>query len=248
MVPRRRVVPHVSPGGQRSRSVLVAVALLLGFAIASCGHRGGGTGPTGANPSDVTTPGSVSIAANPVSTGPRLAIFGDSITVISSLRLVKAFGEKYRLSIDARHGVRTAGIEPIIEAAAEVPPDVVVFNLGTNDATCGKKCAELRDVPEFDASLVQRRFVRFYGLFPPSTCVIFVNINAHNPMWGPANAAKLNAFLANFPHVVDWNGAWQPGWFDKQGDPHPNAQGQEALVALIGAQIATCPAPGTTTR
>lgn len=243
MIDRRCTPSDARSTARRPRTVLIAAVLLLGLAVASCSHhRGEGQPATSPNQSVITTPGSISIAVNPAATGRRLEIFGDSITVISSRRFVAAFGKRYRLSLDAQHGARTAGVQPLIEAAAEEPPDIVVINLGTNDVACDQVCADVRNVPAFDATVVDDRFDHFFKLFPSSTCVIFVNINTHNPWWGPARAVALNAHLATFPHVVDWNGAWQPGWFNLPGDPHPNARGQQALIALISAQIATCPA------
>lgn len=194
------------------------------------------------------SPLSVSITPPPHAVGPSLMFFGDSITYRSAMRLVGAFGQHYRVSIDAQSGIRTAGLEPHIEVAAENPPDIVVINLGTNDVICQGPCAQKLDVPAFDADVVNQRFDHFFHLFPSSTCVIFVNISTHNPLWAPGNAALLNAHLATFPHVVDWNAAWQPGWFDLTGDPHPNAAGQEALIALIRSQIAACPAKAPATH
>ncbi|MFN8037520.1 MAG: hypothetical protein U0V73_16490 [Acidimicrobiia bacterium] len=78
--------------------------------------------------------------------------------------------------------------------------------------------------------------------FPASTCVVFVNLNTHAL---PPAAQAINDHLRNnpalFPHVVDWDAAWQARYFDAPGDAHPNATGRQAMLALEDAAIATCP-------
>jgi lysophospholipase L1-like esterase len=123
--------------------------------------------------------------------------------------------------------------------------DAAVIELGTNDAYCFDDRCDGRDglIPRANivGAAVNARLDAFVSAFPASTCVIFVNVSTHNPSWGPHNAAAIDAHLARFPRVVDWDHAWQPDWFVEADNPHPSASGQQALVELIQVQLATCP-------
>ena len=171
--------------------------------------------------------------------------FGDSILAMTTKAILGDLGNDYRLSINAIGGAPTSWFTSLIEQSAKVPPDAAVIELGTNDAYCFDDRCDGRDglIPRanFVGAAVNARLDAFVSAYPASTCVIFVNVSTHNPSWGPHNAAAIDAHLARFPRVVDWDHAWQPDWFVEADNPHPSASGQQALVELIQVQLATCP-------
>ena len=185
----------------------------------------------------------IPLAGDP--SNPSIEFFGDSITASASAELRAQFGSNYRVGIVAYGGAPTSWLTNMIDAAAKTPPDVVVINLGTNDAYCRPGLCNGDQYylprPVFNEAAVNDRLDSFFRVFPAKTCVIFVNINTHNPSWGPKNAALINAHLAKFPRVVDWDGAWTPSWFYSVDDSHPNAAGRRALAALIAVKVTTCP-------
>ena len=207
------------------RSRLGALVVVLGVLGASGCAGGGGAGPALSRDSR-----------------PRLAIFGDSISAISRPQLRARLSPGHRLTIAAVHGIDTEAMAPRLESASDDPPDIVVIELGTNDAVCRDRCSDTPIGPHFDAAAVNARFDHFAARFPPTTCTIFVNVNTHAARWGPANAEQIDVHLSTFPRVVDWDGAWQPEWFDDPADPHPNVEGRETLAGMFADKVATCPA------
>lgn len=166
--------------------------------------------------------------------------------MISTAELLDQFKREYRVGINATGGAPTSWYAEAIARNARTPPDVIVIDLGSNDAYCTpRRCPNEPPYiprPDFDEVTVDATLNGFRSAYPASACVIFVNINTHNPTWGPENARLVDAYLATFPRVVDWNDAWQPDWFSQPDDPHPNLAGQRALARLVATQVAACPA------
>ncbi|MEO9222777.1 MAG: SGNH/GDSL hydrolase family protein [Mycobacteriaceae bacterium] len=181
---------------------------------------------------------------------PSVQFFGDSILAKATGVILGDLGHRYRLAINSIGGAPTGWFTSVVTHASQNPPDAVVFELGTNDAFCFDDRCDGRDGliprPNFDAAAVEAQLDAFESAYPVSTCVAFVNVSTHNPGWGPLNAAEIDAHLARYPRVVDWDHAWQSDWFDEPDNPHPNAKGQQALVELIQSQLATCPRLGRT--
>jgi hypothetical protein len=182
---------------------------------------------------------------------PKLTFAGDSITVQATDDINAHYGSTYDVGIHA-----TIGYDANISAAAirndatvDIP-DIEIINLGTNDSA---RVAE--GVPSFGVPITLDSVLgdldTFATEFPPSTCVIFVNVDAHNPRWGPTQAQTIDDHMAAnpvmYPHVVDWNDALVPADFDKPDSPHPNAAGRAEMLSLEDAAVATCPSTTTTT-
>jgi lysophospholipase L1-like esterase len=183
---------------------------------------------------------------------PKLRFVGDSITYLATDDINAHYGANYDVSIDATVGFDTFLQSPTIHRdATTVVPDIEVIELGTNDAAHIAGGGPLFDAPPFNMGSVLRRFDTFATEFPPSTCVIFVNVNDHNPSWGRAEAYAIDEHMVMnpemFPHVVDWNDALVPADFDQPDDPHPNAAGRQAMLSLEDAAIASCATASTTT-
>jgi hypothetical protein len=174
---------------------------------------------------------------------PILQFDGDSITFQSTADINAHYNTTYDVGINALVGTDTYLEAGQIGVEAAEAPAVEVINLGTNDAVRIGAPAIWWE-PTQTLADIAGRFDTFATEFPASTCVVFVNVNAHNPSWHPTNAQAIDDYLAAnptiFPHVVDWNTAWQPSYFDTPDNPHPNETGRQALLALEDTAIAGC--------
>jgi hypothetical protein len=170
---------------------------------------------------------------------PKLQFEGDSITHQSAPDTYRHYTPRFNVAIRAQVGTTTTLEERNIEDQSDIPPDVEVINLGTNDAVSVQ-----RGVTTLDNVL--GRFTRIASEFPPNTCMVLVTVNTHNPTWAPTFAQAINDRLAQLattrPHTVlaDWNGAWQPSFFNQPDSPHPNERGRRAMLAVEDRAIAQC--------
>jgi hypothetical protein len=124
---------------------------------------------------------------------------------------------------------------PALAVEAARAPKIQIIELGGADAIEAQTGTEtLADITG--------RLDMFATEFPASTCLIFVNVNTHAH---PATSIAINEHMSSnpalFPRIVDWDGAWQAGYFVTPDNPHPNATGRQAMIALEDAAIATCP-------
>lgn len=171
-----------------------------------------------------------------------LQFVGDSITFQSTADITAHYAPKYSVSVWGLTGIDTWFAAKEVSTVAAKPPDIVVINIGTNDARRmpivppGRK-----DEPTGTLDGTLARLAAMRAEFPTSTCVVFVTIDEKNPSWGPTNAARINALVRTFPHVADWATALAPGDFDGPDNPHPNEVGRQHLLAVEDAAIAGCP-------
>jgi lysophospholipase L1-like esterase len=186
---------------------------------------------------------------------PTLQFTGDSITVQSTADINAHFKANHDVGIEAFVGADTREQASQVARDAATSPAIEVINLGTNDAARigvdqyatinGKRV--LID-PASTMEQVLARFDVFVAEFSATTCLVFVTVNTHNPSWEPANAATINDHLrAISPHLVDWDAAWKASYFDAPDNPHPNATGRQALLALEDQAIAGCASSSATT-
>jgi lysophospholipase L1-like esterase len=178
---------------------------------------------------------------------PIIDFVGDSITFQSTADINAHYSTNYDVGIEAVIGIDTYLSQGAVQNQAADAPSVEVINLGTNDANrVGIAITGTRDgqpvtiEPAQTIQDIEGRLDAFNAEFPDS-CVVFVTINTHNPSWSPANAAAINDHIrATFPHVADWDAAYDPSYFDLPDQPHPNETGRQALLALEDATIARC--------
>jgi len=165
----------------------------------------------------------------------RLQFTGDSITQQAAPDINAHYGSTYDVGIYAFSMADTSLMGPAIAAEAALAPQIEIINLGGMDS--GYVQGGVRTLAD-----VTGGFDAFASEFPASTCLIFVNLDTRAL---PAAAQAINDHLSGnpalFPRVVDWNGAWQAGYFPSPGDAHPNETGRQAMIALEDAAIATCP-------
>lgn len=178
---------------------------------------------------------------------PKESVEGDSITQQSTAAINARWGDcpngLYDVKIQATLGHDTFEQAPYIAGDVALNPQIELINLGTNDAV------RIGSTPAYTLSAVTANLSTFANEFPSTTCVVFVTINTHDAAsWKPANAQAINDYIrANFNQAnlryADWDAVLQPGDFDTVGNPHPNASpGQQALLDVEAAAIATCPA------
>jgi len=168
---------------------------------------------------------------------PSIRFVGDSITAYSAPMLTTYFtwAGYGSVHVAAIPGSDTYARQWDVYADAKAAPTVEVINLGTNDTNhiTGLSPQAMSDV------LHRLRAFGSHALFP-HTCVVFVTVSTHMTSWNPTNAAIIDAQIRAFPHVVDWDAAYQPTYFDSADNVHPNVLGQHVLVHLIANAVAKC--------
>jgi lysophospholipase L1-like esterase len=178
---------------------------------------------------------------------PKIAFVGDSITVQSTVDINAHYSGSDDVAIHAVVGIDTYFEASTVADDAALAPAVEIINLGTNDARrigspwmSGSTVIE----PAQTVDDITGRLDTFAAEFPPTTCVVFVTVNTHNPSWGAANAQAIDDHIrVAFPHVADWDAAWSASDFDTPDNPHPNEVGRQALLSLEDAAIAGCAPP-----
>jgi hypothetical protein len=168
---------------------------------------------------------------------PKLNVIGDAITIVSSGDINTHFRSSYDVQI------RADWPGTIAEAAwSVIPESVVLVDVGTFDAREMEQGggATLLANYELLASDLQQ-----IGTSLEHACVVWVTINTHNASWGPTWAQQINSYIrATFPHVADWDAAWQASYFDQPNEPIPNETGRQALLNLEDQAIAGCSTSG----
>jgi hypothetical protein len=157
------------------------------------------------------------------SSGPRVLIFGDSISQVASPDVNAALGTRYKLTTNARYR-STRG--------TEARPDAAIIELGSDAALLGTQSWQ----PDLDAILATVR---------PVACVAFVTVSPVEDYYfttlthqRPRNiAAKWNAALraavGRDPHfhLVDWAAVATPEAGFVYDGTHPTELGRAWLVA-----------------
>jgi lysophospholipase L1-like esterase len=171
--------------------------------------------------------------------GVTVSVIGDSITFLSSRQITAALtGAGYRSQVVGRIGHTAAEVHRDVEAQARAEPDVVVFELGTNDVTRGTAFATFA-----------RTMTTYRDAFPRS-CVLATTVSAHRESARLDRTARaVNEWLGHhFARLVDWNSR---EFAERQrgddlvpfDDVHPNAGGQALLAQLDLAAVRACRAP-----
>jgi hypothetical protein len=181
-----------------------------------------------------------------------VAVIGDSITYISADAIRAAVTDVEQLTVDGRWGFTIAELRPDALLLALTAPDVVVVNLGTNDARNGVPTSTSRS--DLDAML---------ALFPHASKTL-VTINTHfGPPACQARAQAINDHIRalDLP-IVDWDAmvadelaAGFPQGPITSDTIHPTALGQRLLARAIARRLdatatatsATTAAPGRST-
>ena len=167
-----------------------------------------------------------------ISSGPRVLVYGDSISNVARPEVNAALGTRYalttRVHVGTTHGLSNA----LREQVALTDPDAVIVELGTSYALAGDEGWQ----QDFDAILDTVR---------PINCVAFVTVSpAADQAFSRAHAheqrdvaAQWNAALKSAVqsdshfHLVDWGSAatLAPGFVDD--GTHPTDKGKVWLIA-----------------
>ncbi len=178
---------------------------------------------------------------------PVVVVVGDSITFGAEAALHAALDDETDLHVEGVSGATTAQMLPASTDMSRLDPDLVVINLGTNDATTPASSAateeDLRD---------------HLAEFPSASCRFLVTITEQPTIPGyAATAADTNARIRRLDDeldatdVIDWQAALADD--DAAGSPdgpflsddvHPTPGGQAVLVDMIADALgAGCDAP-----
>jgi lysophospholipase L1-like esterase len=169
---------------------------------------------------------------------PRVAVVGDSITVVAGGAITQDLRARYHPDIQAELGQRIDQMLPALAEQLRHHPRAVVVNLGTNDML------QAQVHPDW-----QSGFVRLVAMVSSLPCVVFVTISSlgRSSISEPAVAGDINDAIAravvdhpNF-HVVDWNAlvhADNGSSLLLPDNVHPSAQGSQRLAAAIRDALA----------
>ena len=182
-------------------------------------------------------------------TGPTVALLGDSITFLNDTRSQAALqAAGFSTSVTGNYGYTAANDKPWADLYADTHPDVVIINLGTNDAN-----QQAAAKPNFTTDVFKQRMAAYQAEFAGS-CFVVTTITSHRTAasfpagtadaqiqaWN-AIATEYNAYLRTFAHVVDWDAAVASHPEYLVDEIHPfTAPGSQVLAALDVAAAQTC--------
>jgi hypothetical protein len=175
--------------------------------------------------------------------GTRVAVVGDSNTAHAEPQLVAALDGRARAVAGVPSMRMTAALDDRVRPAVATDPDVLVVELGLNDALDGWDSS---DLPALEAML---------SLLDDARCVVWVTPTALAPSYydhqGPgtlqARAAAFKASLAKrLPkhpnqHLADYapEQLQHPERFDAD-HLHHTAAGHEAFAAFVAESVEVC--------
>jgi lysophospholipase L1-like esterase len=169
----------------------------------------------------------------------RVAVVGDSITFLSTNDIETALGSAgYDATVVGRIGKTAGDVHGDVDAAARQHPDIVLFELGTNDAT--------RSANGQGSALAFEMAMQHYIDELKGSCLVATTVTEHRPsLIENRTAAAINAWIeTHFTHVVDWDTyEWtrrEAGVALVKDDVHPNGFGQAALAELDLDAVRQC--------
>lgn len=163
--------------------------------------------------------------------GPRVGVLGDSVTSISSGhidQLLRFFG--WRVSMVAEPSKRVEEMQDYATQYADTDPDIMVINLGTNDALHS---------PEDAIAELEQMWAKF-----PNACQVPVTIAETTTVTHFDEAAsQINDWIySNFPeeNIADWADVHANNSNITHNSVHPNSEGASMLAWEIGAAVGKC--------
>jgi lysophospholipase L1-like esterase len=174
--------------------------------------------------------------------GQKVFVIGDSITALEAQELSAQISGAYALDTFGKWGARIDEQIPTAKLVAEGRIQIVVINLGTNDA-----------IQEHDTAASLASMRQMLDLFPASTCIVLVNINermitgAGKNVTAPAKAlnAGFSELAKEYPNVelLDWAKVVEkhlPVTSVAPDTVHPMGPGMRLLVDAEVAAIRDC--------
>lgn len=174
--------------------------------------------------------------------GPRVAVLGDSITWYTKDRTKTALETAgYATSITGNPGHTFGTIQPWGGLYWDATPEILVVNLGTNDAA-----RQAAGDPNYTLALLQAR-VRDYQNGFPESCVVFTTTAEHQ--WNSPVKREYNEFLRTLPHVADWDAIvrdhleYLPDGIHPFDDIAGGLAGNIAYANMVTEAVRACPQP-----
>lgn len=174
--------------------------------------------------------------------GPRVAIAGDSITLVSGPSFYSEMGHEYRVDLRAWLGATARGMETQVHDLARHHPRIAVVNLGSNDVLQGK--------PLDQAVATVGEYVQVFRN-EGATCIHLVNLNTgmlaagqspvvEDALWFNSRLTEL-ADGAEDVELVDWDGALAAAG-DRRSvmvpdTVHPDAPGADLLARTVADSV-----------
>lgn len=167
----------------------------------------------------------------------KVAVIGDSITLLAAGGIEQKIQEKgYRVYVDSTLGITTDQSLPVAQKIAPGSPNIVVFNLGTNDVAQGLS------LPSIVSS-----YSKLVDNFPHS-CVIIATITQTNH---PDIAEPLNKLIRSEKgvrnyfgnqniHVMDWESVLQGHPEYVPDGVHPANDGLTVYTDLVSNSLDKC--------
>jgi hypothetical protein len=183
-------------------------------------------------------PGNPGAATNnqTASDGPRVLIFGDSISVVAAPDVNAALGTRYALTTQASARSTTQGSDKALAAAiARTNPQAVIVELGSDAALYGAETWR-QDLDGILQTVASISCVAFVTVSPVEDYYYVVTTRKPPLNIAPQWNAKLEAVARLNPnfHLVDWGSASGdlPSSSDLVYDgTHPNEKGRAWLIA-----------------
>lgn len=157
-----------------------------------------------------------------------IAIYGDSITAISTVEISTALKGEYIAYIKATSGKRTDEMLPLVDGKGSE----IVINLGTNDASQG-----------IDPLIIEANLQLFIDRNPQANCFVFVTFQS-NTFNVPFNqgAQAVDSWLFSLKdsnsmvRIADWDILDAPTY----DTIHPTPEGRVIYANLLHDTLATC--------
>lgn len=226
-----------------SRRRLLRAGLVAGIGTAGVVALGADlTGTLGRHTTPVAgdplAPGSDAVVASPQA--PTVAVLGDSITYQSEMEIRAALASTTLISLVGRSGKTIGEVQPDADAAAASVPDIVVINLGTNDA-----------YNKLDPAKSHLDLVHMMATFPESHLVMVTITASFFTEAFNSRARAINAAIrASRAVVVPWDeivaaeaASGSPAGPLLVDGLHPEPRGRLLLAERIGQAVASIPAP-----
>lgn len=184
--------------------------------------------------------------------GPTIGLLGDSITYYDAESFrAAATAAGLAPAVTGMPGYQLAGVDPWLDLYAATVPDVMVVNLGTNDAS-----GDAKGYPNFSLDLFRQRLDLAAARFPQS-CLVVTTLTTHrtlaksNPAtdgytpdaWNAITSSYNEHVRSAFAHVADWDAllAVHPEYAPDEVHPVGSAAGLAALASLQIDAARTCP-------
>ena len=180
-----------------------------------------------------------------VGTGRKVAVVGDSITASAETQLLAALSPYSRAVAGVEKMSMASGLDSRVRPAIATDPDVLMIELGINDA--GNGWSRTTDLANLEATL---------AALDEATCVVWVTPSALAPSYYDANGfgtlqERIAAFKASLvkrlpahpnQRLADFSVVQltHPEWFSTD-HLHLSVAGRRGYADFVASSVARCP-------